>query len=545
MKTPGVYIVEKDAFPNSVVEVPTAVPAFIGYTASAGDKETSLANKPRRITSLTDFEQHFGGAPDLTKAFSLSSAEEGQEPLVRLAAHGDQEGHDYVLTRITRPYYLYYSVKSFYQNGGGPCFIVSVGSYDDVVEKDALIGGLEPLVKEQEPTMVVIPDAVLLETETDCEAVQRQALKHCAELRSRFAILDVRNGFRARDEGERDCVADFRERLGDNDLQWGAAYYPWIDTSLNSRSELSYEHFDEEGRKVLAEILEQESKPQSVVPETTASKKALDTWTDQIAPQLDLLRGSAPDGASLTTDEKVLLDKTLVSLSPVYKDVLDAVLSRLNLFPPSGTLAGVHAKVDNTRGVWKAPANVSLNGVVKPTVNISHADQEDLNVGPQGKSINAIRSFVREGTLVWGARTLDGNSLDWRYISVRRTMIMLEQSLKLAAKAYVFEANDANTWITIKSMIRNFLMGIWNRGGLAGSAPEDAFSVHVGLGETMTPEDMLEGILRVTILVAPTRPAEFIEITFTQQMQESEPHPDSPVGLGALKTGSEPLSGSE
>lgn len=98
---------------------------------------------------------------------------------------------------------------------------------------------------------------------------------------------------------------------------------------------------------------------------------------------------------------------------------------------------------------------------------------------------------------------------------------MLEESIKLAAKAYVFEDNVATTWVTISSMISNFLTGIWKRGGLAGATPQDAFSVHVGLGETMTPEDILEGILRITVLVAVTRPAEFIEITFQQQMQKS------------------------
>ena len=171
--------------------------------------------------------------------------------------------------------------------------------------------------------------------------------------------------------------------------------------------------------------------------------------------------------------------------------------------------------------MWKAPANVSLNSVVSPLVPISAVQQEDLNVTPQGKSINAIRTFIGEGSLVWGGRTLDGNSLDWRYINVRRTMIMLEESIKLAAKAMVFEPNVANTWVTIKSMISNFLNGIWKRGGLAGAVPDDAFSVHVGLGETMTPEDILEGIMRVTVLVAISRPAEFIEITFQQQMQKS------------------------
>ena len=193
----------------------------------------------------------------------------------------------------------------------------------------------------------------------------------------------------------------------------------------------------------------------------------------------------------------------------------------VNLLPPSALMAGVFTTVDNTRGVWKAPANVSLAGVVSPSVNISHDEQEDLNVTPQGKSINAIRAFTGEGVLVWGARTLDGNSLDWRYINVRRTMIMLEESIRLANKAYVFEPNVANTWVTIKSMISNFLNGIWKRGGLAGATPEDAFAVFVGLGETMTPEDILEGILRVTVLVAISRPAEFIEITFQQQMQKS------------------------
>ena len=206
---------------------------------------------------------------------------------------------------------------------------------------------------------------------------------------------------------------------------------------------------------------------------------------------------------------------------PLYNDVLNEITARMNVMPPAAAMAGVYTAVDGQRGVWKAPANVSLNSVTAPCVNISHDDQEDLNVTAQGKSINAIRPFVGEGVLVWGARTLDGNSLDWRYINVRRTMIMLEESIRLSAKAYVFEPNTASTWVTMRSMIENFLTGVWKQGGLAGAIPEDAFSVHVGLGETMTPVDILEGILRITVLVAVSRPAEFIEITFQQQMQKS------------------------
>jgi phage tail sheath protein FI len=109
-------------------------------------------------------------------------------------------------------------------------------------------------------------------------------------------------------------------------------------------------------------------------------------------------------------------------------------------------MASVFTAVDSSRGVWKAPANVSLNAVVAPNVLVNDLDQASLNVDAvTGKSINVIRTFPGLGTLVWGARTLDGNSQDRRYINVRRTMIMLEQSIKLAARAYAFEPNDANT----------------------------------------------------------------------------------------------------
>ena len=193
----------------------------------------------------------------------------------------------------------------------------------------------------------------------------------------------------------------------------------------------------------------------------------------------------------------------------------------LNVLPPAAAMAGVYALVDKQEGVHKAPANVSLNAVVKPTINITSDDQEDLNSPLSGKAINAIRSFVGKGVLVWGARTMDANSQDWRYISVRRALIMIEQSIKNSVEAYVFEPNTARTWLKLKTSIDNFLTDVWKNGTLAGATPSQAFEVNVGLGSTMTPNDILEGIMRVSIKVAITRPAEFIEITFEQKMQES------------------------
>jgi phage tail sheath protein FI len=540
MKTPGVYIVEKSAFPNSVVEVATAVPAFIGYTEKADNKGKSLLNKPWRITSLAEYHNYYGSGPMPLfeigviekKAPKKKSKKEPDDkgpaeteaaseasPETPAFTYGDTE---YLLTQKNGPeggkYLFYYSMLLFFQNGGGPCYIVSVGNYSDDIEMDSLQKGIELLIKEQEPTMVVIPEAVLLDQE-NCISLQQASLAHCGgNMKNRISILDVWDGYKDRRDPPSDCVAEFRNRLGINYLDYGAAYYPWINTTILQDKDLSYENIANKDflQKILKAELSIPDKLIATTPPRTAQQKAT---IDNLL--MDWEKAKPTLKADEIQTSKMLLNKSLIAMSPLFNIILREIKHKLNLLPPSAAMAGVYTMVDDANEVWKAPANVSLNAVVAPSVNITHEDQEDLNVTPQGKSVNAIRTFIGEGTLVWGARTLDGNSLDWRYINVRRTMIMLEESIKLATKAYVFENNDANTWVTIGSMIGNFLTGIWKRGGLAGATTEDAFSVHVGLGDTMTPEDILEGILRVTVLVALIRPAEFIEITFQQQMQKS------------------------
>lgn len=494
MKTPGVYIVEKSAFPNSAVEVATAVPAFIGYTEKALNGSKSLLNQPFRITSMAEYHAYFGGAP--TPQFSLVDAAEGEYPSV---ACGTKK---MMVKQSCVPFTLYYQMLMFFGNGGGPCYIVSVGDYTaDALDADALKTGIDTLLKEQEPTMVVCPEAVGLADKDLCYSVQTAMLSHCGnKMRSRVAILDIYDGYKDRRDPSGDVVNEFREKIGSSYLDFGAAYYPWINTSIVQDRDLSFLNVDTEPLKAL---LEEELRGRTV------EKQGL------IKEQIDKI-GTPMDEVAQDT-----LHKVLSQVSSVYNALLKEMKRSLNLLPPSAAMAGIYTMVDNMRGVWKAPANVSINSVISPAINITHDEQEDLNVPLSGKAVNAIRMFVGEGIKVWGARTLDGNSLDWRYINVRRTMIMLEESVKNATRAYVFDPNVAGTWVNIKSMIQNFLNGIWKRGGLAGATPDDAYSVHVGLGDTMTPEDILEGILRVTVLVAIVRPAEFIEITFQQQMQKS------------------------
>ncbi len=536
MKVPGVYTVEKNAFPNSVVEVATAVPAFIGYTARAEDGAASLTRKPWRITSMAEYEHHFGGAPE--PVFTIAAlppgtpgtpatqpdmaAARGQEAVFRLGSQ------DYRLTRAAGRaggrYLMHQGLRHFFQNGGGTCYIVSVGRHgDEIAAGDAhgglvggLVGGLAALLSEQEPTLVVAPDAVLL-SRLDCAAVQTALIAHCGhDTRSRFGILDVWGGELSRQYANGDCVDAFRADIGNDCLDFAAAYYPWLHTSVVAADEI--DHGVIGNRAELARLIGLEL--------ALADAAAGDTKAAAVQALLVELAGSGGRGGGAwenrldpaVTLRRRLLDQSLRAVSPLYGRVLDEARVLVNVMPPSSALAGLYTMVDNTRGVWKAPANISVNGAVAPTVDLSQADQEDLNATISGKSVNAIRSFIGEGTLVWGARTLDGNSLDWRYVNVRRTMIMLEESCRLAVRAMVFEPNVSNTWATVESMLQNFLTGIWKRGGLAGAVPEDAFSVQVGLGRTMTPEDILKGILRVTVLVAIVRPAEFIEITFQQQM---------------------------
>ncbi|WP_299885339.1 phage tail sheath C-terminal domain-containing protein [uncultured Lacinutrix sp.] len=206
----------------------------------------------------------------------------------------------------------------------------------------------------------------------------------------------------------------------------------------------------------------------------------------------------------------------------VISNIVKNIEKTLNTLPPSGPMAGIYAKVDNARGVWKAPANVSVSSVSQPSVQISHEEQANINVDAvAGKSINAIRSFTGKGTVVWGARTLAGNDNEWRYISVRRFFNMVEESCKKSTEPFVFEPNDANTWIKVQTMIENFLTNLWRQGALQGAKPEHAFYVAVGLGKTMSAVDILEGKMIVEIGMAVVRPAEFIILQFSHKLAES------------------------
>jgi len=538
-----------------VAAVSTAIPAFIGYTQAG--------KKVARIRTLLEYKTIFGEAkPSNFKATTSVNADTEQKELLQV---------ERVVAADEAQFMMYYALSLFFSNGGESCYVVSIGDYSATPAKDDFKAGLAEIEKEDEPTLILMPDAVNLAS-VDYYELCQLALAQCDKLGDRFAIMDILNG-----DGK---VAEFRDNIGTNYLKYGAAYYPYLQTSLNFVYEDELVSIEQVGETVGSALATWQSafgddgivvtyqgspgdEPKVKIVSGTESPTVGFSISDTKVLTIDDVVGktgtqvveawntsdvaNAPQGFSITingsgngevphtSNRNVDLDaqsaapvsaQTLASIKDAETALYNQIKSALGLqrvvLPPSPAVAGIYASVDRDRGVWKAPANVSLSAVIGPVLKITQDDQENLNVDPTaGKSINAIRAFTGKGTLVWGARTLAGNDNEWRYVNVRRLFNMIEESTQKATAFAVFEANDATTWLKVKAMIESFLYGLWEQGALAGPTPEAAYFVNVGLGKTMTNQDVLEGRMIVEIGVAAVRPAEFIVLRFTHKMQEA------------------------
>ncbi len=477
-KTPGVYIEEIPHLPPSIASVETAIPAFTGYTEKAQWKEAGdLKMKPWRIESLLQYEQYFGyPSPEngsITVAFTNSGS--------RTDVNGKID------ETLRSKFLMHYSMQMFFANGGGPCWITSVGDYTStgglIVLQD-LKTGLAEVEKINEVTLLLFPDALNLQTATDYYDLYSTAIIQAVKLQDRFVVMDVyhdvANGlvwdFDINGNGGTGGLRNTISGTTDT-LKYAAAYFPQIYTGID----FSYKMPGDQTRDNDASII---------------------------------ISGVA---ASNLADLKNINNAQ-------YFQAKNAITNIQMLLPASPALAGIYAAVDNARGVWKAPANVNIENAIAPEYLITNEQQQNLNVDVLGgKSINVIRKFEGRGpAIVWGARTLAGNDNEWRYISVRRYFNMVEESTKNATEQFVFEPNDINTWVRVKSMIRNYLTQQWKSGALMGATTKEAYFVHLGLGETMTEQDIFEGRMIIEIGLAVVRPAEFIILRFMHKMlQES------------------------
>jgi phage tail sheath protein FI len=345
IKTPGVYIYEVSNLPPSVAQVSTAIPVFIGYTEKAKDAAGAPLNKvPTKIFSLLEYVQYFG------RAFS----EKKVTVQVTRIKTGDVVTSEEVKAKVENisKYKMYYSLRHYFDNGGGPCYIVSVGEFTEegtIADAD-LEEGLSIIEAYDEPTIIVFPEGSAMGEEKYYPLIKNI---------NNFRNTDHTTGFKKND-----------------DLNYAAAYYPNLITTYG------YQYEDKDV-------------------------------------------GVSISTGTGTPDEKKLNELKDTDKATYYK-AIDAIGKYTITLPPSPAIAGIYAKVDGERGVWKAPANVSLSSVSDLAEVVTDEEQESMNIDAgTGKSINAIRSFSGKGILVWGARTLDGNSNEWRYISVRRFFIMV------------------------------------------------------------------------------------------------------------------------
>ncbi|RKP55965.1 phage tail sheath family protein [Pararobbsia silviterrae] len=189
--------------------------------------------------------------------------------------------------------------------------------------------------------------------------------------------------------------------------------------------------------------------------------------------------------------------------------------------PASSTMAGVYCATDRQRGVWSAPANVAIEGILGISAPVSNAVAGALN----DTGVNVFRYVNKRGYIVAGARTVDGTAtntdLSWRYIQVRRLFNSAESDIKRAMRTLVFEPNNAPTWEKARSAIDNYLYALWQEGALVGAKHEDAYFVQIGKDVTMTDDDIAAGKMIATVGMAAVRPAEFIILQFTQDMMGS------------------------
>lgn len=193
--------------------------------------------------------------------------------------------------------------------------------------------------------------------------------------------------------------------------------------------------------------------------------------------------------------------------------VLDPLTKNTTYIPPSGSVAGIYARTDNSRGVHKAPANEIVSACVGLECNYTSGEQDILN--PKG--VNLIRTFPGQGIRIWGARTLSSNTL-WRYVNVRRLFIFIEESIRTSTNWVVFEPNDQILWLRVRRTIEIFLGDVWRTGALAGATENEAFFVEIG-PTTMTQGDIDAGRLICRIGVAPVKPAEFVIFKITQKTE--------------------------
>lgn len=530
--TPGVYIEEMPSGSMPIQGVGTAVAAFVGFTQAYhpehGDPTDPQGVKPQLVTSWAQYERVYG-------TFGKGAR-------------------------------LPYAVRGFFDNGGSTCYVVRVASQATqtaTVELPSAAGVPGLRVEARNPDdgrceiEVIAPVAVPESTGGGAATITGTAPSETGGAGGSSEDAYILRVYL-------DGVV--REELGGIDFGKGART---IEKSINDTSSLirvtfatasgtsPAERAPLPGRYTLAEQISAAADPQALegsvvartgyqgleiadsvtivaVPDLLTVATRADGTVDEAA--FVSFQGQLADWCSAGGTRMAILDpppglgaaQALQWRQQLAKDTAFAVAYFPHVqvpnraatgpheppfitVPPCGHVAGVWARTDATRGVWKAPANEELRGISGLETTVTDGEQSQLN--PFG--VNCIRSFGAGGVRIWGARTLSQTDQSWRYVNVRRLFNFIEESIRRGSQWAVFEPNDRDLWERVKRNVRAFLRGLWMQGALVGSTTEQAF--FVVCDETNNPPFSVdEGKLIVEIGIAPVKPAEFVVFRISQ-----------------------------
>ncbi|NMT27091.1 phage tail sheath family protein [Serratia marcescens] len=440
-----------------------------------------------------------------------------------------------------------HSVRLYFENGGGPCYVLNLPRG---VGKPIDANVLEKIV----PAIELCPDITLL---CWCEFVDKKMDTDIyAELAKLLAASETSGGnpgrflltdawpeatnatalpstwtFKTPDVAEKTQVASYFPALLTG-YAWDFVDYmnPKSAPDAGYEDFITVEEFSKLDQELLNKLIKTASKLEKITLKSLRSQIA--ALTVEKVSQTTVVAGSKP--ADKASAAKALIQKANVLVNTIDKAVREEIEKRRStpvVLRASVAMAGVYARVDRERGVWKAPANVGLVGVtgliaqgatstgVKWASAIPVRIDDALNETLVKAGVNAIRAFSGQGLRVWGARTMSPTTQTaWRYVSVRRLFNTIERDARSALRTAVFEPNSPPTWERVRGALENYLNALWRQGALQGETPEQAYFVHIGLGTTMTPKDIADGKMIVKVGVAAVRPAEFIILQLTQDV---------------------------
>jgi len=510
--SPGVYVEEVDRGSKPIEGVGTAVAAFVGFTerAPSDDSSDPDGRKPRLVTNWSEFQRLFGG--------------------------------------FVEGALLPHAVYGYFNNGGGTCYICRIPQSAGPARAtralpSATKAELEVLQVEALEAGATIQIGIEAGPAPEGDQVPTFTMKVLAggkEVES-FADLTLGKGKRAADTVVNTESKYVRIKItaaasaAAADKVPPAGTYPLEKTPAAAVAVSSSDFEGDEAKRTgISGLMIADEVTMVVCPDlvTAATKNghfdldlfkavqtAMITHCELAGNRMAILdpppNMNAQEVKEWRTD-KAMYDSKYAALYYPWVKVPNPLAGaasngdKIITIPASGHLAGIWARNDNARGVWKAPANEVIRGVVDVANKVTTGEQDLLN--PIG--VNCIRPFGVRGIRVWGARTLSSDPA-WRYISVRRLFNFVEDSILVGTQWVVFEPNDMDLWERVKRTINAFLLGLWRQGALFGATPDEAFYVKCD-AETNPPESVDEGKLVVEIGIAPVKPAEFVIFRISQ-----------------------------